>query len=190
MIRSFVLFLFMVSVFSSCKTSQSETEEQSETIDNQDSTTTKTPLTLVMGDTTQFENALEGNYQIYYLVIADTGMRYAPLQASMFQLHTELDMTIDTMERTYYPEKDLIALPEDHEDEIYAGDYFPRRSPGNTLSLEYLSTFSKKSNEKTIALVAGIYDDLQEAEEAAKPIKKLMTNTFILKANVYIGCMH
>lgn len=54
-------------------------------------------------------------------------------------------------------------------------------------SLNYYQT---KFSKKTIALVTGIYGTIQEAESALIPLKKIEKNAFILKADIYIGCMH
>ncbi|WP_262490545.1 hypothetical protein [Hymenobacter sp. CRA2] len=35
----------------------------------------------------------------------------------------------DTLGRFFDEQKNLIRLPDDDEDELYAGDYFPRRCP-------------------------------------------------------------
>jgi hypothetical protein len=128
------------------------------------------------------------DYADYYVVVADTGEKYNVLRDKMFDLHQSLNVPVDTMGRTYNKAKDLIALPDDDEDEIFAGDYFQRRNISNTLSLEYLQPYLSSSKNKTIALVAGIY----ETKEGADSVLKLIgtPNTFTVKAHIYEGCLH
>lgn len=94
------------------------------------------------------------------------------------------------MERLYNKKKNLISLPVNHEDEIYAGEYYPRRHPSEDLSLEYLYYYKEKAPEKTIALVAGIFGTQEEGAKVTSSIKSLMPNAHVLKAKVFIGCMH
>src|SRR5262245_40484266 len=72
-------------------------------------------------------------YATFFIVIADTGQEYYPLHDKMFKLNTQLKLDIDTMDRYFNKTKNLIALPDDAEDEMYAGSYFPRRFPSENL---------------------------------------------------------
>lgn len=128
--------------------------------------------------------------ETYYLVVVDTSLNYYHLQRKMQELSNAFKIPIDTMGRVYNKAKDLIALPEDDEDEIYRGDYFPRRFPSSNLSLEYLKFYNESSKEKTIALVAGIYESKSIADSAWNVLKKHDDKAFTLKADIYVGCMH
>ena len=129
-------------------------------------------------------------YATFFIVISDTGRDYYPLRNKMIALGDRLDILVDTMGRQYNAEKDLIALPENAEDEMYAGDYFPRRFPSEHFSLEYLNFYKENSNDKTIALVAGIYDNDRSADSALTVLRTIEGNSFKYKAKVYTGCMH
>ncbi|SDE42801.1 hypothetical protein SAMN05216464_106100 [Mucilaginibacter pineti] len=128
------------------------------------------------------------DYADYYVVVADTGEKYNVLRDKMLDLHQSLNVPIDTMGRTYNKVKDLIALPDNDEDEIFAGDYFQRRNISNTLSLEYLQPYLSSSKNKTIALVAGIYETKMSADSVLKSIA--IPNAFTIKAHIYQGCLH
>lgn len=130
------------------------------------------------------------DYETYYIVVADTHINYAALYDKMFILSKKLKLPIDTMERSYNPSKNLIALPEDDEDEMYAGEYYPRRSPTKNLSLEYLNFYNPAADQKTIALVAGIYEKKHSADSALMILKQVEKKAFHFKGNVYVGCMH
>lgn len=136
------------------------------------------------------EDTIISDFATFYVVIADTSMDYYELHSKMFELHRRIDMPIDTMGRYYDESKNLIALSENEEDEIYTGDYFPRRFPSVNLSLEYLSSYKQNTREKMIALVTGIYDTEQIADSALAVLKKSEETAFKVEADIYIGCIH
>ena len=134
----------------------------------------------------------EEQYMNAYIVIADTSQNYVELRKKMFGINEKLKTEIDTMGRGFNREKNLICLPENDEDEIYAGDYFPRRYPSETLSLEYLVYYTngKKPTEGTIALVTIITDNKEKADKKLAEIKKYSDKAFIVNSQIYMGCMH
>lgn len=145
-----------------------------------------TPIILFAQDT------VDDQYMVAYVVIADTSQDYYDLRDKMLGLADKLQLDIDTMGRGYNKAKDLICLPDDHEDDIYAGDYFPRRYPTETLSLEYLNYYTdgNKPTGGTIALVVTITDKQEVAEATLARVKEHMSNAYIVKASIYMGCMH
>lgn len=135
-------------------------------------------------DNTDYYNAT------YFVVVADTSQVYSILHKKMHDLSSKLKIPIDTMGRYYNKTKNLIALPDNDEDEIYAGDYFPRRFPSDYLSLEYLNFYQKQSGDKTIALVTGIYETEKSADSALNVLYKTVEKGFKIKADIYVGCLH
>ncbi|WP_025145961.1 hypothetical protein [Pedobacter jeongneungensis] len=131
-----------------------------------------------------------GNFADYYVAVLDTNTNYNQIHAKMFTASEALNITIDTLGRYYNKKKDEIILPEDDEDEIYAGEYFPRRNAEENLSLEYLNVYKPDAKAKMIALVAGIYADKDSAAIALKRLKAIDSKSFVLKSKIYIGCMH
>ncbi|MBL1278798.1 MAG: hypothetical protein COA33_000875 [Fluviicola sp.] len=130
-------------------------------------------------------------YMDAYIVIADTSQNYFELRQQMLALSKKLSAKIDTMGRGFNEEKNLICLPEDDEDEIYAGEYYLRRYPSEALSLEYFTYYSdEETNEKTIALFTIITEDKKEAEKNLIEVSKYSENAFIIKSRLYMGCMH
>ena len=151
-----------------------------------------TPLTapvLIVADT-GLPEAEEMPYATYYLVVADTGANYYALQRKMVRLSSTFGILIDTMGRYYNAQKERIVLPDNDEDEMYAGEYYPRREPSEHLSLEYLSVYQDGVPEKTIALVRGIYGSEAEAQKALAALRPGAGTAFAVKARVYVGCMH
>lgn len=125
-----------------------------------------------------------------FLVIADTGNTYQLLLEKMVALKSEYGLTIDSMDRYYDRKKNKIILPANHEDEMYAGQYFPRRFPSEDLSIEYLKTYKAGAGENTMAIVAGIYEKEKMADNTLNKIKQSDKNAFKLKAEIYMGCAH
>lgn len=135
-------------------------------------------------------DSIDNETETYFLVIADTNQSYFALHKQMLNLNKQLKISIDTMGRLYNKTKNLIALPDNDEDEIYAGGYYPRRFPSEDLSLEYLNFYNNQAGDKTIALVCGIYEAEIKADSALNIIKKTVKQAYKLKADIYIGCMH
>ncbi len=140
-------------------------------------------------------NAQEINDELYmnaYIVVSDTSKNYNKLRKKMLKLSEKLNSEIDTMGRGFNRTKNLICLPENDEDDIYAGDYFPRRFPSETLSLEYLIYYinGSKPTEGTIALVAMVTDDKKKAENKLSKVKNYSKGAFIVNTEIYMGCMH
>lgn len=139
-------------------------------------------------DTSETDEQLNA-YANYYVLVADTGKRYDELRTEMFNLHQSSSLAIDTLGRYYDKTKGLIQLPDDDDDEMYAGEYYPRRYLSEYLSLEYLDEYQPGSESKMIALVAGIYETRKSADSALSAIKP-GEKAFVLKSRIYVGCMH
>ncbi|MCC3160265.1 hypothetical protein LJ737_23715 [Hymenobacter sp. 15J16-1T3B] len=128
-------------------------------------------------------------YETMYVVIADTSRQYRPLRRQLLRLQAATGQRIDTMGRFYDPQKDLIRLPDDDADELYAGDYFPRRLPDATLSVEYTNLYAP-AHAKSMALVTGIYQEPERADSLLAVVRRAAPTAFRVKTRMYIGCMH
>ncbi|MFM7024145.1 MAG: hypothetical protein ACKOXB_14325 [Flavobacteriales bacterium] len=156
-----------------------------------------TEVTFNASDTTEVDDSTENgeepeysDYANYIIVIADTGLDYYHLDHKMLQMAKDLSLKVDTMNRHYNVAKNLIALPDNDEDEIYAGDYYPRRSPSENLSLEYLTLYKNGGNQKMIALVCGIYENYEDADSALTALEKTEKKAFLVESRMFIGCIH
>lgn len=132
----------------------------------------------------------EIDFTTYYILIADTGPDYLSLNKKMFSINSKSNIPIDTMGRYFNKEKNLIALPDDDEDELYAGHYFPRRFPSESLSIEYFRFYEKRAAKQTMALLAGIYELENTADSVLTRLKLIEGKAFKLKASIYTGCIH
>jgi len=147
-------------------------------------------LTILIPTLLLSQNDLNEDYMDIYVVVADTSQVYQDLKIKMIDLRENLNIEIDTMGRGYDLKKDLICLPENDEDEIYAGDYFPRRYPTETLSIEYLDFYDRENGEKSIGIIVGMFEKKDKAENSLRKLKEFRKGAYIIKANIYMGCMH
>ena len=126
----------------------------------------------------------------YYLVIADTAQNYNSIRSQVAILSTKYNIEFDSLGRIFDSQIDSIILPRNSEDEMYAGQYVPRRFLSSTSSVEYLSAYQTNSSGNTFALVSGIFETMQNATDAALIITSDFPKLYILKTRIYIGCMH
>lgn len=182
------IYIILTILLTACRTNPTDknnTEIKSSKVD-----TTTSLQTAVSTDHNQSEDTTDYNNVTFFVVIADTSLDYYTLHKKMIDLNRKLNIPIDTMGRFYNKTKNLIVLPDNDEDEIYAGDYFPRRFPSDNLSLEYLNFYQRQAGEKTIALVTGIYEKETSADSALTVFHKTEKKVFKIKADIYVGCMH
>lgn len=128
--------------------------------------------------------------QAFFLVVADTGRDYFELRKQLLRISAATKQEIDSLGRFYNPKRKQITLPEDSDDEIYAGEYFPRRFASESLSLEQYDAYVPKSTPETFALVAGVYENRHDADSLARILKPANKKTFVLETMLFIGCMH
>ncbi len=127
--------------------------------------------------------------QNYFIVVADTSRNYFYLRNTMFDVSKKSGLIIDSLGRFFDPKRGII-VPDDSEDEIYAGAYFPRRFEGSELSIEYFKTYAEQSHQTNLAMIAGQYTVADAAQKQLRKIKQLCPNAFIIQAKLYNGCMH
>lgn len=142
----------------------------------------------IQDDVTYYEG--ESEETDFFVVICDTGTDYYLLRNQMLRMSQIIKSPIDSLDRYYDTDKKELILPEKYEDEMYAGQYYPRRFEGDFMSIEYLNQFNDKSNPKTLAIVAGIYANKSEADNRKMLLNQ---NGFIAhssKCKLYTGCMH
>lgn len=94
-----------------------------------------------------------------------------------------------------YDKKRGMIVPDTSSDEIYAGNYFPRRYAEEGISIEMLWYYTTPqgsfgSSDKRMVIITGIFATKTEAEANLKKVKKVNSNAYINKVNIYMGCMH
>lgn len=144
----------------------------------------------VIGNEVHDSLMASGEMQRFYIVVADTAHNYYALQKQMISLQKETKLEIDSFGRSYNAKKNQVTLPADSEDEIYAGEYFPRRHESANLSIEHFDTYTPQTTTGNFALVCGIFGTSREADSLARIVNTLNKNTFVITSVLYIGCMH
>ena len=132
----------------------------------------------------------DSEYDTVYVVVLDTNQNYYILQEKMYTLAATLGFVIDTMNRYYDLDKDRIVLNENDEDEMYHGEYFPRRTESTTISLEYYSLYDTSASEGNIALIAGLFYEQPGADSLLAIVRKEVPAAFLKPARMYMGCIH
>lgn len=136
--------------------------------------------------------AVDSNPDIetFYVLVADTGMQYAALNTTMYSLAKQTSLVVDTLGRYYNTKKNKIVLHENDSDELYAGEYFPRRFPSTSLSLEYMDSYTPGSKEGMMGIIAGIFEKQADGEAALKTLQGFSQQARLVKADIYVGCIH
>lgn len=128
--------------------------------------------------------------QTLYVLVSDTGHDYYEVWQKMLDLHHLTSSPIDTMDRYYNTNHNMIMLPDSLEDELYGTYYFMRRYPSNSLSIEYLDHYDTTATETCFALFGGIFSSKKEADSHLKVISSNYKEAYVLTVDMWMGCMH
>ena len=192
-----VLFLLLISlafVTNSCTFIEAIRSQESTLLDSTDKVDTNT----VALDTTSEFNA-------YYIVNIACGYDYDSLDKIGKNIAATNSLVYTTYDRIYTTQKGII-LPDDAEDEIYRGGYYPRRYADRAISIEMYydflpesatntnvdSAFNNSPAAKKMILVGGVFDKFHKksADSLTQLLLPLYPFTKIINAMLYDGCMH
>ena len=193
------LFLVALLFAMACNDNPASTPEQKLT-DSTGMISQATPVDSLLPPANTIENNIEADsmeavdstpdIETYYVLVADTGMNYGALNATMYALSKKTALSVDTLGRYFNTKKNKIVLRDDDEDEVYAGEYFPRRFPSTSLSMEYMDNYTPGSKQGTMGIIAGIFEQAAEGEKALQVVKTHCVNARLVKADIYVGCIH
>lgn len=140
--------------------------------------------------------------ELNYIVSVAEGYNYDSLKIIALQTSDKLGFKFDTMGRYYHPEKGIV-LPDDDEDEVWAGQYYFRRFGSNLVSIEMSYAYTDTSiskNEATLEkhrqdkakmfVFAMMYQEKKSADSLANIIKVDYPFIKVFPAQIYMGCMH
>jgi hypothetical protein len=150
----------------------------------------------IVVDTTSKNDIVEGvpesETATYYIVEVAAGYDFDSLKNISLNAATILGARFDMLARIYKPGKGII-VPENDEDEMYRGEYYPRRptEDENFVSIEMSYVFSDQQADtlKMVAL-AGMYPLKSQADSVVSILKDKISTTQTVKREVYMGCMH
>jgi len=129
---------------------------------------------------------------IYYLVQVASGHNFDSLKAISSNAVSVLGSKFSMLDRVYKPGKGII-VPENDGDEIYAGEYYPRRpfDDQNFVSIEMASGFcDKEADTLEMVSVAGVYSLKSQADSVATLLKGKIPTVKTIQQEMYLGCMH
>jgi|GEM_PF-1950208 len=156
----------------------------------------------VFGGTVDFTNIFnikptdfQDEYADFYLVIAASGKDYKKLHKTMVSVNQNFAIPINTLGRYYNEKSHKIIVNEDDEDEIYRGEYYPRRFEELSLSIENAYYYNDNYMEPkqfptTMMVVAGMFNEKTKADSLRNILLKKIPDAYIKKARIYVGCMH
>jgi len=143
-------------------------------------------------EATSVDETKNEDYQTAFVVVLDTSDQFQKMYDLAMSTSSKFDVPFDTVQKSYFRETNIWGVSQSSDDEIYRGEYFPRRN-GNEqdmLSLEYQYWYDKKGNDKNLMLVTNIFPFSMDAEQNVAAWRKHFPQAFILQCEMYMGCLH
>lgn len=145
----------------------------------------------------------EANFLLHYVVSAAHGYNYDSLRHIAQEVSMLLHWELDSLGRYYNADQKKIIVPEDSDDEVWAGEYLFRRYGEDFVSIEMQSGYIEVAVEKDdyardlfyqdttkMFVCAGIFTEEKSAKAIANKIKEICPNVSIIPSELYMGCMH
>jgi len=159
--------------------------------------------------TTDQDSRIDGNYtaeneyELNYVVAVADGYDYDSLRKIALETSELLKFKFDTLDRYFNTTRKKIVLPDNYEDDIWAGEYYFRRFGDSAVSIEMRSAYidtltSKDENSSTkfyadtlkMFVFADMYNNKSQADSLLNILKPKFKQTTIIPTNIYMGCMH
>ena len=181
-IKGRILILFSTGFFTLCTSPVQKTTNQQ----------TDTVLTIQRNNSEEISETKNEDYETAFVIVLDTSEQFYKMYDLAKATSEKFQLEFDTIERTYFPETNIWGVSQSSSDEIYRGQYFPRRKGDekDKLSLEYMYWYDKKSNDKKLMLVSNVFSFSMDAEQSVAAWRKSFPQAFILQCEMYFGCMH
>jgi hypothetical protein len=132
------------------------------------------------------------DYETAFIVVLDTSNQFHKMYELAMSVSRKFNIPFDTVQKSYFPQTNIWGVSQSSDDEIYRGEYFPRRngSEKDILSLEYKYWYDKKGNDKNLMLVTNIFLFSMDAEKSVAAWRKYFPQAFIMQCDIYMGCIH
>ncbi|WP_205510603.1 hypothetical protein [Longitalea arenae] len=128
----------------------------------------------------------------FFLVEVARGNNYDSLKDLSTNVAAMLGTKFRMLDRVYKSGKGIIVA-EDSEDEMYRGEYFPRRpfDDQHFVSIEMSNGFiDNEADTLQMVSIAGIYSLKSQADSVASLLKDKIPTVKTVKQEMYLGCMH
>lgn len=128
----------------------------------------------------------------YYIVEVAAGYNFDSLKSISTSTAALLGVKFDMLEREYKVQKGII-VPDSSADEMYRGEYYPRRPIGNEsiVSIEMADSYRNEATDTLQMIVmAGMYAEKRNADSVATLLRKKYPSTKTYISELFLGCMH
>ncbi|MFL5729450.1 MAG: hypothetical protein ACJ75J_08190 [Cytophagaceae bacterium] len=126
----------------------------------------------------------------FYLITLTEGYKYDSLQRFAKEAARKLHLDYDQMDRIYKPGKGIV-VKDDDDDEMYRGQYYPRRFSGNFVSIEMKSSFIRtETDAMKMLVISNIFEKSSQADSALTIVKAKYPSAQKVETVLYTGCMH
>lgn len=138
-----------------------------------------------------FSQALtDDNMKPFHVIIVSIGNNYDSLATIGKKVAKELNVEYKTLDRIYDNKRGII-LPDTSPDEIFAGEYYPRRYEGSFVSVEHRGPYDDKAtSDMEMVVIAGIFEQKNDAQQLFKKVKKVYPAAKLVSTKLFIGCLH
>jgi hypothetical protein len=179
---------FIFIIFSACA------QKTPETIKSDKHDTIKIATTSVFIDSTVNSTVADSLTEsaTYYIVEVATGHDFDSLKRISASAVSILGSRFEMLDRIYKSGKGII-VPESSNDELYSGEYYPRRpfEDQNFVSIEMSFGFSTNEDDTLkMVSIAGIYSLKSQADSVVLLLQGKIPTTKAIKRDLYLGCMH
>jgi hypothetical protein len=190
--------LFMLIFFAACRNQTASDQSQlKDSVGTKDSAVSAADVS-VNADSFDLDDSagdldstnMASEYQTFYLVTITEGNNYDSLLKVAQSAAKSLNLKVDLMNRRYDPEKGIV-VNDDDEDEMYRGEYYPRRSSGNFVSIEMKDAFiENEKNHMRMLVISNIFGNASQADSVLSIAKSDFPSARAVKADLFMGCMH
>ena len=178
---------FIVIIFSACD------QKTPEPIKGDKYDTVKIAQISAYGDTMQQSTVADTTENaIYYIVEVANGYNFDSLKNISANAVSILGSRFEMLDRIYKSGKGII-VPESSSDELYQGEYYPRRpfEDQNFVSIEMSFGFNTEEPDTLkMVSIAGIYSLKKQADSVVALLQGKIPTTKVIKQELYLGCMH
>jgi hypothetical protein len=129
---------------------------------------------------------LDADNQAFWILLGDSSSQYWSLLKHAAVFAQQNNILFDSLDRHFDAQQHTVVVNQSSEDEMYRGEYFPRRQTGTFMSIEPFSSYFPTYKGTAMIEVLGIYDQVDSACIAMKQFPNARMKT----CKLYMGCLH
>lgn len=188
--KNIIFLLFISFTTIACNTSNTES-----------SSTFKDTTDFAYYESVKYDEYSES--EIRYVINVAQGLNYDSLKQIAQDVSMLLHWPLDSLDRYFNINRRKIIVPENSEDEVWAGEYIFRRYGDDFVSVEMMNAYIDTETEKNakakdlfyndslqMFVCAGIFEDINAAKSVLSKVQSLFPKAQLIKTEMYMGCMH